>query len=159
MDDKVKNSMKICKEMLEMRKYKILDTLDERMFAQDTNGKRVLIFFCLEKKLNINTIKEYIIVLTDQKIDHAIVVFKEAITSSAKKILTHINKRIELFSSYQLQYNITNHRLYVPHIKMTLEDTNKIQKKLDLRDAALLEPLPVCCHAINKVIKKVGIKL
>ena len=54
-------------------------------------------------------------------------------------------------------YGSRNDGGYSEYLNVKKWNLFKIQKKLDLRDAALLEPLSVCCHAINKVIKKVGI--
>jgi DNA-directed RNA polymerase subunit H (RpoH/RPB5) len=79
-----------------------------------------LIFLLKAEKLNIDGVKEMIRLLDTHRIKYGVLVYQNSITSSAKKTLDLIGQyKIELFSLQELQYNITQHRYYCRHEKIT----------------------------------------
>ena len=63
----------------------------------------------------------------------------------AKKLVENsVEKKFELFTQDELQYNITKHRLVPKHIKLNNEDAKDFKKKYGLKFPALLKTDPVC---------------
>lgn len=81
--------------------------------------KQVLLYCCQNDKFNIESVKFMVHQLNQNQLSHGIIVYQNIITSSAKKAIEHLfDYTIELFDKKELQYNITKHRLYCPHIKL-----------------------------------------
>ena len=82
-----------------------------------------VIYFCSKDKLNIDGLKEVIAVLETFQSKHCFLVFKNVITSSAKKALENIMEfHFELWNLKELQYDITKHHLFVPHERLRPEE-------------------------------------
>ena len=122
--------------MVENRKYDSISqvitgndgTLEQELptvfiVTREEKKKKVpaaLIFLLKAEKLNIDGVKEMIRLLDTHRIKYGILVYQNSITSSAKKTLDLIGQyKIELFSLQELQYNITKHKYYCRHEKIT----------------------------------------
>lgn len=139
------NCMKIAKEMLNDREYIEIDEDDNKWIYQKKYGDLVVVFFCYYSQLNINTMKEYIKYTEEKNINHCIMLYKNNITPSAKKIITSLcDIEVELFCMNELQYNITKHRYYRPHIELSKEESKEFKKKFGVKIPILLKSDPVC---------------
>jgi DNA-directed RNA polymerase I, II, and III subunit RPABC1 len=90
--------------------------------------KIILGFICEESKLNIKGIKDKLSIMNKENSNHSIIVYRESVTSSAKKSLDIIDHKIELFSLNELQLNITKHRLVPVHEKVNGDDLLDLEK-------------------------------
>jgi DNA-directed RNA polymerase subunit H (RpoH/RPB5) len=88
--------------------------------------------------------KSYVSILQQKNLSHAVIVYDNLITSSTKKLLTHLlDMKIELFSIDELQYNLTHHVLFARHEKVKGDELQRIRpliKKLPI----ILKTDPVC---------------
>jgi len=151
-------------DMLTDRGYVIKDnSVDDKLIAQDSTSSLIVLISSVDK-LNINIIKEYIKLIEQLKITRCIIVYNNCITSSAKKVienLQHID--IEVFNKNELQYNITHHKYYRPHIKIKDQEFDLINKKYGKNLPVLLSTDPVSRYFnfkkgdIIKIIRKYDI--
>lgn len=112
----MKKAYEICLEMIEQRKYTILDRDDERILAQKTNNEPMCVFFATASKFNVESIQEYILMMKKMNLFHSIIVYKDNVTPVAKKIIDETKEfKIELFHVDELQFNITKHYLVPKH--------------------------------------------
>lgn len=119
----------VCK-MLNNRGYVIVERNDSKVLAEDFDENRVIVILSDEDKLNMNTIKEILITLEQHEFNHCILIYRENITSSAKKIIeTHPMIQIEMFSIDELQYNVIEHELVPLHERLEEEEAKYIKKK------------------------------
>ena len=116
--------------MLQIRKYTIKSEDDTYIKAIDKNNNKLLAIFSKYDKLNIDIMKFYLKIINDLDYNHVIIIYKNGITASAKKIIKNLfNIRIEYFSKDILQFDITEHRLVSPHIKIEGKEEEIIRKK------------------------------
>lgn len=88
----------------------------------------ILVFFSKHEKFNIETVKQVVYELQEHKKKHALIVYQNIITSSAKKAIEHLQEyTLETFEKKELQFNPTKHRLYCPHQRL---DKNQIPVKI-----------------------------
>jgi DNA-directed RNA polymerase I, II, and III subunit RPABC1 len=105
----------ICTEMLEQRKYTIIDKDDDRILAVKPDGKEMCVFFTLLSKFNVKSIQDFILMMKEMDVLHCIIVYKDKITPIAKQVIDECEFNIELFHIDELQYNITKHYLVPNH--------------------------------------------
>lgn len=121
--------MSKCVDILKHRGYTILNNDNKEMILMnDKQGKIVIIFICNDN-LAISELKLYIKIIKDNNIDHAIIVYKNKITPTSKKIIEQIDTNIELFTYTQMSLNIFKHKYYFPHIKIEGNELNEIVTK------------------------------
>lgn len=134
------------KEMLSERNYSFDNMDDDRgemMFVDNKdNCNKIIIFFPEETKVNIDVIKEKIYRMKNIEIKKCIIVYKESITSSAKKTIEMLSSDIELFNIEELKYNITKHYLVPKHILLTDKEKKEI-KSFNKKLPSLLRSDPV----------------
>ena len=65
----------------------------------------------------MNNIKDYIKISKDLDITHFIIIYKNKITPSTKKIISNSDINIEVFEQDEC-IDITKHKYYYPHIKV-----------------------------------------
>ena len=120
----------ICRKMLENRLYSFVRENDEyKVYFNPEENKNVIVFLQNEDKLNINSINIYIRLMEEEKTNHCVIIYLYAVTPHAKKAIENLNEYdIELFSRDELQYDITEHRLFRKHIKTDSEEKMEIQK-------------------------------
>ena len=119
---------------------------DEEDCLLQNNDDKIIVFFPVENKVNIDTIKEILYKMEKVHIKNCIIVYKESITSSAKKTLDVLELNIEMFHLEQLQYNITKHNLVPKHIR--IED--KQQKKELLKKYGTQLPVLLKSDAVSR---------
>jgi DNA-directed RNA polymerase I, II, and III subunit RPABC1 len=106
--------IKVATEMLESRGFNVTPDNDN-IFIATSNESPDIHLYLLNTPLNKATIVHYIQVFITKGIEHAILIYRDSITSSVKKTLKNVvNCRVELFSEAELKFNITKHVL-VPH--------------------------------------------
>ena len=130
----------VCKEMFEAREYDIYEESDHVLKATKPNGVRVYLFVLPQEKFNIDIVKYYYRLFLYENIKHAILVYKNQITPSVKKIISGIHSiRIELFCETSFYDNITRHQLVPKHIRISTDGHRDLQKYPSIRKSD-----PVC---------------
>ena len=133
------------KDMIQQRGYLISEEDDEKFIGVDENKQSIVVFTTLVDKFNVDRIKEKVAILNSINANHCIVIYGNSVTSMAKKLVENsVEKKFELFTQDELQYNITKHRLVPKHIKLNNEDAKDFKKKYGLKFPALLKTDPVC---------------
>jgi DNA-directed RNA polymerase I, II, and III subunit RPABC1 len=130
----MEKASKVCFEMFEQRLYKDITHVDDRITATKSDGSSVCAFLTLNIKLNTEITQQYLTIMKDLDISHGIILYKDTVTSSAKKIIdiyneSNIDSKIELFLVEELQYNITKHRLQPAKFEKLSAEDNKAFKK------------------------------
>jgi DNA-directed RNA polymerase I, II, and III subunit RPABC1 len=151
-----KSILQTISEMMNERKYYLFSTNKENIeliysssYCKNENKEKeikndsIIVFFPQEKKVNIDIVKEKIYKMKNNNIKKCIIVYKETITSSAKKTLELLNSDIELFLEDELKYNITKHYLVPKHILMPDNEKRKIKEKFGKKMPVLLKSDPV----------------
>lgn len=88
----------------------------------------ILCFLSDEDKLNIQGIKDRITVMNKEGSKKCIIVYRNSVTSSAKKSLETLEYEFELFALHELQLNITKHRLVPKHTRVSIEEKEELDK-------------------------------
>ena len=97
--------------------------------AYKSNGNIILIFFPLEMKLRVNSIRSMLDKTKYVGAKHIIIVYPGVVTTFTKQHLnTYYNTalRVEQFCVKALQFNVTKHRLVPPHSVLSKEEQQKI---------------------------------
>ncbi len=140
----IDRSPEIITEMMLARGYDIVESEEDKMLAQNSDGHQILILFVDESNLNINTVKALDSILTENGLDHAILVYNKNITASAKKIIETVSHfTIETFQKAELQFNITTHRLVPKHERVSPEENEKMKEKWGTKLPGILSTDPV----------------
>lgn len=137
------------KEMLSDRSYEVQILHEEPtdstwVMRGEYSGKEALqvprsigVYFC---KLNVKGIRQVDDEKQEMGIDRVILVSDVQPTSSAKKELSDLGVEcFEVFLISELQYNLTKHKLYVPHVLLTPVETSELLK----RSRCTIDQLPV----------------
>jgi DNA-directed RNA polymerase subunit H (RpoH/RPB5) len=120
---------KICIEMLHQRNYEIIDDGEDKIVATKPDGTQMIVFFADSNKFNVKNIQVYISLMNDLQIFHAIIVYKEGVTSFTKKAIDQsMEMTFELFAEKDLQYNITKHRYQPKFELLSIEETDNLKK-------------------------------
>lgn len=138
----MEKAKEICIELLEQRGYTDIDTDNsEYISAKKPTNDIVYVFFCLVTKFSTDKIQEYVSIMNDLETTHSIIIYKDTITSYAKKVIDNLSNintdpdknifklKIELFNESELQFNITKHVLQ-PKFKLLSPTSSKNIKKL-----------------------------
>jgi DNA-directed RNA polymerase I, II, and III subunit RPABC1 len=138
-------AQKVCKELLSQRSWTI-DAFDQTSISGKTcDSESFVVYFLDEPKLNIANVKDCIKTLEEGDIKHCIIVYKNNITSSAKRVIGNfIDTSFELFTVTELQFNITKHYLVPLHIKLSESNASDFIKKMGVDIPVLLKTDPVC---------------
>ena len=135
---------KTCLEMLQQRKYSIINENEERILALKPDNNQLLVFFSQVPKFNVKTIQLYISEMNSKNINHAIIIYKNSVTSFTRKT---INKSLaltfELFSQKDLQYNITKHRLQPHFERLSLKECENFKKKFGVKFGTMKKDDPI----------------
>lgn len=142
--DTIDRSPEVITEMLQARGYTIAESEEDKMLATNEEGHQILILFVDESNLNINTVKALDSILTENGLDHAILVYNKSITASAKKIIETVSHfTIETFQRAELQFNITTHRLVPKHERVVGSEADDIKKKWGSKLPGILVSDPI----------------
>lgn len=134
----------VCIEMLRQRNYEIIEDEEDKIVALKPDGNQMIVFFTDSKKFNVKNIQVYISLMNDLQIFHAIIVYKEGVTSFTKKAIEQsLEMKFELFAEEDLQYNITKHRLQPKFKKLDLEDANEIKNKYGINFSIMRKDDPI----------------
>jgi DNA-directed RNA polymerase I, II, and III subunit RPABC1 len=116
--------------ILNNRGYMVVEHHENKLLAENFQNSKILVILSDEEKVNMNTIKEIILVMNTHSFQHTILIYKDVITPSAKKIIESLpDLCIELFSMDELQYNLVEHYLVPHHEKLEEEEASVIRKK------------------------------
>lgn len=116
-------ALEILREMMNDRGHKSWQSCGNNIFKIDNH---IMIYCCQTEKFNIESVKSLVLNLQQLKVRHAIVIYQNIITSSAKKAIDNLHDfTIELFEKKEVQYNVTKHRLYCKHEKIQKSDIDK----------------------------------
>lgn len=138
------NVYQTVQEMLSQRGY-LIDEEDDKVILAHKQDHKLCVFFNSSSKLNCDKIEEYIQILKQAEIDHSIIVYKESVTSMAKKIIDQMNDfTMELFHEKDMMFNITKHRLVPEHVSLTEKDTQEFKQQFGTQIPVLLRTDPVC---------------
>lgn len=138
-------AIQVCTEMLSDRGY-VLNKKDENVFyfINKQLNDNLILFINILPKLNINSVKDYISFLEQEKITHGVIIYNNVITSSAKKIILNLfNKSIERFSINELQFNITTHKYYNLHTKLNDREKQRFIENIGMKIPILRHNDPV----------------
>jgi DNA-directed RNA polymerases I, II, and III subunit RPABC1 len=106
----------VCKEMLTQRGATISEETDDMILAYMPDNSPVCVFISSTNKFNVDSIQEYVSLMHQMDVTHSIIIYKEGITSVAKKIVDELSDMtIELFSQSELSCNITKHVMVPKH--------------------------------------------
>lgn len=129
--------------MLTARGY-IFINKENDVYVYSNESKQLVVWFFFNEKLNIDAIKDFIIVLEQMKIKHGIIIYSGNVTSSTKKILEQMYKyKIELFSSSEFKYCLTDHMYYAPHRRLKSLESEDIIKRFGSGLPVILKTDPV----------------
>jgi len=135
------NIIKNIKEMCKDRGYIILDEKENEIITNEC-----YIIFTNDIKININYIKDITHMMTEQEINHVVIVYNGNITinnHNLKEIKSIYN--IEFFNEPLFMFNITEHELVPKHERLSKKDAdyNAIYKEKP-HLPHILEHDPIC---------------
>lgn len=133
----------ILKKMLIDRGYTLEEDSKEDFTLKGTKDDKhkLISFICNEDKLSIQGIKDYMSIMNKEGYNRCIIIYRDSVTSSAKKSLDNLD--IELFSLQELQLDITEHRLVPKHERTTKEEKEDLEKSYKGRLPILLHTDPI----------------
>lgn len=151
--------MSECINIMYKRNYTLITQSDNYTLMKDTENNHVLIFN-VNDSLTIHNMKQYLQVMSTQNIKHCIIIYKDKITPSAKKIIQISEFEIEVFTEDEMSINITNHKYYFPHIKISNDEKTQLLNKYGKHIPIILKSDPVVRYLnfkkgdILKIIRK-----
>jgi len=138
------NEYKVCKEMLYQRNYTIVEENKDIIIALKDNNETLFVFFINTPKLNLNMVKSCVTQMEEEKVSHSIIVYKNTITPPVYKCINSLSKKtIELFSTEELGFNPTKHRLVPKHEKLPKEESRELLSKYKTNFPYLLITDPI----------------
>lgn len=129
-------------DILKHRNYVLLHSSNDFTLMKDENENNIIIFICNDN-LTINFLKVYIKHMNDSNITHSIVIYKDKITPSAKKVIETTELDIETFTTIEMSIDITKHKYYCPHIKVENHEANLLATKYGNKLPIILKTDPV----------------
>lgn len=138
------NIQKTCKEMLQQRGYTIQKDDDDIIIGKK-NTSEIVVFYNSCAKFNVERVQEYISLMKNISINHAIVVYVDSVTPVAKKVIEELQDiTIELFEVKMLRYNITKHRLVPKHTALSKAESMKFRNTYGTLIPVILTTDPIC---------------
>jgi DNA-directed RNA polymerase subunit H (RpoH/RPB5) len=162
----------VCIDIFKERKYSSIEKLEDRISAIKQNGDTICCFLNVMTKLNTELTQQYINIMNELELKHIIIIYKNLVTSSAKKLIeklpydktNDISIRIELFAEHELKYNILKHILQPKFEILSNEESKELKKKYGNKFPIMLHTDPVArfydCESgrfIKIICKKTGI--
>ena len=143
-------AIEICIEMLNQRGYiiesKAMDTILARKENESSNesSSYIIVFIADTSKLNIKNIEIYFSVMNKVKINNAIIIYKQSITSFTKRTIAQsTDYNFEIFAVEDLQFNITKHRLQPDFSLLDKKAAEEIRKKYKSNIPVLRQTDPI----------------
>lgn len=141
----MERALQVCLQMFEQREYTNINHDEYKIEAIKPDGRSIMAFMADINKFNVNRVQEYIAFMNELNIHHGVIVYKDNVTSMAKKIVDSSQDIvIELFMEEELQYNITRHRLVPKHFRLSDEEAIVFKARYGLNFPTLLRSDPVC---------------
>ncbi|KIM39998.1 hypothetical protein M413DRAFT_189771 [Hebeloma cylindrosporum] len=100
---------------------------------------QIYVFFAEEKSVGVKTMRKFLGILEDGKIQRGIIVFPGNMTPSARKVIIAMASeyRLEEFSEADLLVNIVHHTLVPRHEVLTPEEKKVLLEKYRLKETQL----------------------
>ena len=118
-------AIQVCKEMLSQRGYTV--TYEEKLIFEAINDSnhKIIVFASDNSKFNVKNIQCYINIMLEKNIMHAIIIYKDGVTSFTKKAIRQSSDmEFEIFAEEDLQYNITKHKLQSKFRKLNQKEAD-----------------------------------
>lgn len=132
------------KKMLINRGYELEEDSKEDFSVRGFKNKdKIICFLCEEEKLCIQGIKEYMSIMNKEQYNRCIIVYRDSVTTSAKKSLEIMEYNIELFGIFELQLDITEHRLVPKHERVSKEEKEYLDKNYKGKLPIILHTDPI----------------
>lgn len=114
-------------DMLKYRGYEYVKQEEDVIFMKHHNDIKLV--FITNNILNMVNMKDFMSITNRLGVSHIIIIYKQKITPSTKKIITHSEFEVELFEEDEISFDITKHKYYYPHIKVDDNTKNELLKK------------------------------
>jgi len=105
------------------------------------DGKKIITYYQYfpDQKINSDSIKNYLEVMKDSKVNSGIIIISGKLSQQAKQKVQDINKelQIEIFTVNELVVNITEHELVPKHILLSKEDKDLLLKRYKIKENQL----------------------
>jgi DNA-directed RNA polymerase I, II, and III subunit RPABC1 len=130
-------------EMLQQRGFEVSE-IDDELVASAKGKASIIVFFNQSPKINNDRVQEYILKMRNDNFTHAIIIYNDAVTSTAQKVIDELKgMRIELFQKKTLRYNITKHRLVPTHSLLTKSEMKTFKEEYGTKIPIILYNDPV----------------
>ncbi|PPR02620.1 hypothetical protein CVT24_002191 [Panaeolus cyanescens] len=102
-------------------------------------SEQIFVFFSDEKSVGVKTMKKLLGILEEKSIQRGIIVFPNAMTPSARKVIVAMaaQYRLEEFAEADLLVNIVHHTLVPRHDVLTAEEKKILLEKYRLKESQL----------------------
>ncbi|KAH9440907.1 hypothetical protein MJO28_016122 [Puccinia striiformis f. sp. tritici] len=99
----------------------------------------IYIYYADEKSVGIKTMRKFISILDDRKIECGILIYSQAMTPSANKVIASMAQQftLEAFQEAELLVNITRHIMVPRHEVMKPEEKKALLTRYRLKDTQL----------------------
>ncbi|MBW0511092.1 hypothetical protein O181_050807 [Austropuccinia psidii MF-1] len=103
------------------------------------SNERIYVFYADEKSVGIKTMRKFIGVLDDRKIESGILIYPQAMTPSANKVMVSMAQQfsLEAFQDSELLVNITHHIMVPRHEVMKPDEKKALLARYRLKDTQL----------------------
>lgn len=100
---------------------------------------RLFVFFPSEESVGVDPIRKLTQRMMQNSVNHAIIVYRKTITSSANKVIATLAGavKIEQFQESELLVNITKHELVPKHLVMSDEEKKVLLSRYRLKETQL----------------------
>ncbi|PLW14707.1 hypothetical protein PCANC_08139 [Puccinia coronata f. sp. avenae] len=104
----------------------------------ETN-KGIFVYYADEKSVGIKTMRKFIGLLQEQTIEAGILIYSQAMTPSANKVIASMAQQysLEAFQEAELLVNITHHIMVPKHEVMKPEEKKALLTRYRLKDTQL----------------------
>jgi DNA-directed RNA polymerase subunit H (RpoH/RPB5) len=133
-----------CLEMFNQRGYTLIENEGDQIIAAKKDDTQIIAFFWKNPKFSVKDIQCYIGLMNELGIYHAVIIYKDNITSFTKKVVLQSQEmEFELFSMADMQYNISKHILQPKFEKLSKEDVCEFKKKYGIKFPVLRKDDPI----------------
>lgn len=110
-------------------------------FAAYTPGREagIFVYYADEKSVGIKTMRKFISILDERKLESGILIYSSAMTPSANKVIASMAQQfsLEAFQEAELLVNITHHIMVPRHEVMSTEEKKALLARYRLKDTQL----------------------
>ncbi|KAG8920671.1 DNA-directed RNA polymerases II 24 kDa polypeptide (RNA polymerase II subunit 5) [Tulasnella sp. 419] len=100
---------------------------------------QIFVFFSDEKNVGVKTMRKFIGILDEKKIQRGIIIYSQSMTPAAKKVINAMSQNyvLEEFAESDLLVNITHHKLVPKHEVLSKEEKAVLLERYRLRETQL----------------------